>query len=358
MVSVGKLLGVLDPFNNKKNVLVEDQSTGDIIKAILNGHEKYRPEYKKISSFFKGDNNKQTAYNIWKFLKNNVKYIVESDSEQTIKSPAALLATGHCDCKNYSLFTAGILDSLNIPFAYRFASYNKYGSKIPGHVFCVVYPGTNHEIWIDAVLSKFDYHKPYTYKIDKKPNKMAIVAISGIGASRTVRKAKHAKRKAAGKTFGQRLKKGLKAVVKVAAAPVRNAFLLLVKLNVHNIAKKLAKAYSTHPQKVQHFWESAGGRIAVLVRNINQGKKKRKILGDDEVQGMVGIVFSIPAAITAAAPLLAKLAQLLKSIGIDPAELVDVAKNAINDRAKEAFATALAPEAAQEQMYSKEASQD
>lgn len=358
MITPKRLLGVLDPFNNKKEVLVKDQTTGDIIQAILTAHERYKPEYKKISSLFRGNNNKETAHNIWKYLKTNVRYVVEPENEQRIKSPAAIVATGNTtgsDCKNYSLFTAGILEALKIPFAFRFASYSKYGDKTPGHVFVVMYPGTKHEVWIDAVLRAFDYHKPYTYKIDKKPKKMAIVAMSGIGASKVVRKARRARRKAAGKTFGQKLKKGLKAIVKVAAAPVRNAFLVLVGLNVHNLAKKLAKAYEKNPDKLKKFWESAGGRINNLVKKINKGKTKRRILGDEELPGMIGVVQTVPALLTAAAPLLAKVAKLLKSIGIDPAELVDVAKNAINNKAKEVFANTLAPRAAQEQQYADEA---
>ena len=239
MISIGNLLNVLNPYNNNKKIIVENQDTDDIIKAILDGHEKYRSEYAKICQFFKGRNDKETAFKIWQFLKKNIQYIIESEEKQTIKSPAALLAQKYCDCKNYSLFTAGILDNLNIPFCYRFASY-KMWDKQPGHVFVVMYPGTSYEIWIDAVLSKFDFKKQYQHKIDKKP-KMAIYSISGVtqrrqrkAAKKTARRTRRAARKAAGKTFGQRLKKGLKGVIKVAAAPARAAFLGLVQINVEN----------------------------------------------------------------------------------------------------------------------------
>ena len=131
--------------------------------------------------------------------------------------------------------------------------------------------------------------------------------------------------------------------------------MVLVGLNVHNLAKKLDKAYQKNPDKLKKFWESAGGRINNLVKKINKGKTKRRILGDEELPGMIGVVQTVPALLTAAAPLLAKVAKLLKSIGIDPAELVDVAKNAINNKAKEVFANTLAPRAAQEQQYADEA---
>jgi hypothetical protein len=362
MTSVGNLLNVLNPYNNKKKVIVEDQDTDDIIKAILDGHDKYKGEYKKIAHFFKGRNNKETALKIWQFLKKNIQYIIESEQKQTIKSPAALLAQGFCDCKNYSLFTAGILDNLNIPFCYRFASY-KIWDKQPGHVFVVMYPGTSYEIWIDAVLSKFDYKKQYQHKIDKKP-KMAIYSISGIGgrkqrrkarqtARKTARRTRRAKRRAEGRTFGQRLKKGLKGVLKIAAAPARAAFLGLVAINVHNMAKKLQVAYAKSPTKVQRFWESTGGQISKLLAAINKGAKKRRILGFEENPNIIGA--PLPVILASAAPIIAKAVKLLRSIGINPEELVQVAKNAVNAKAQELAAKALVPKAEQEEEYEEEA---
>ena len=52
-----------------------------------------------------------------------------------------------------------------------------------------------------------------------------------------------AARKAAGRTAGQVLKKGTKAVLKVAASPVRNAFLALVALNFGGLGNKLKAAW-------------------------------------------------------------------------------------------------------------------
>lgn len=351
MVSVGNLLSVLNPYNNKKKIIVEDQSTDDIIKAILDGHKKYITEYQKICKYFVGRNNKETAHNIWKFLKNNIQYIIESEDKQTIKSPSALLAQKYCDCKNYSLFTGGILHCLNIPFCYRFASY-KIWDKQPGHVFIVMYPGTSYEIWIDAVLSKFDYKKPYSHKIDKKP-KMAIYSISGVNrrqkraVRKTARKTRRAARKAAGKTFKQKLKKGLKAVLKVAAAPARAAFLGLVTLNVHNFAKKLKAAYSRNPTNVTRFWESTGGQINKLLQAIEKGAKKRRILGTDKNPNIIGV--AIPTLLASAAPIIAKLVKLLKSVGIEPGDIIDVAKMAVNKKAQELAANALVPKAEEQE---------
>jgi hypothetical protein len=344
-------------------MLSADQSTGDIIDAILEAHRRHAGDYSKISSFFNAGSKRETARKIFNFLKKNVRYVIEPGTKQTVKSPAAILATGYGDCKHYSLFAGGVLQNLGIPFAYRFASY-KIFDKQPQHVFVVVNPGTSNEIWIDPVVGDFDYKKPYTYATDKK---MALYKISGIGATAQqkadLKAAKAAKkaaptkaakqaaqatvkaaRKAAGRTTGQVLKKGAKVVLKVAAAPVRNSFLLLVKLNFAGLATKLAAAWQKTPSELQNFWESAGGQINALKKAWEAGSKKKRIFGVG-----IGVAPAAPAAAAAtAAPLLIKVADFLKKIGIEPDELVQVGKDALNKRAQELAKKALEPKAASE----------
>jgi len=361
-MNVNVLMGQLAPFQNRREMLESDQSTGDIINAILDAHKRHAGDYSKISSFFNAGSNRDTARKIYNFLKGNVKYVIEPGSRQTVKSPSAILAQGFGDCKHYSLFAGGILQNLGIPFAYRFASYRVF-NKEPQHVFVVVNPGTNNEIWIDPVLNKFDYKKAYTYAIDRKP--MALYSISGIGATAqqkaALKAAKAAKksaptkaakkaaatevkaaRKAAGRTAGQVLKKGTKAVLKVAAAPVRNAFLALVAINFANLGKKLKTGWEKAPTKITKFWEGAGGQINALKKAWESGSKKKRIFGDDSIGAAPA------AAATAAAPLLVKVGNVLRDIGIDPADLVDIGKSAINSMSQELAKKALEPKAAKE----------
>lgn len=325
-------------YAGKKQMLVYDQSTGDIINCILKTHNKYRNQYNKISSYFKGYSNEQTARNIYNFLKQNIQYVIESEDQQLLRSAAAILKQGVSDCKCYSLFIAGICDSLKIPFCYRFASYKEH-IKNPAHVFVVINPGTNNEIWIDPVLSYFNYKKPYCYKLDKKPKKMAVYSISGIGATKR-KKGSFLKRaaaayKKAGKGYLKVLKKGAKGIIKVAATPARNAFLELIKLNVHGMATKAARVYQRNPEKLKNFWGSIGGQINKLVKAIEKGSKRKRILGTYET----AIGFADPATLlVTAAPIVAAFIKLLKDAGIDPKELTDVAKIAVNKKAQELLA--------------------
>jgi hypothetical protein len=181
------LLNQLDSFKNNQRIISYDQSTNDIINAILRQHNKCFSEYDKLYNYFDGGNYENTAKKVFKYLKDNVKYEIEPDNLQTVKTPAAILATGKTtgsDCKNFSLFFAGILDSYRrntgekFDIAYRFASYD--GSNIPEHVFVVINPDTDNEIWCDAVLNYFNEKKQPNYFKDKKIKNMALMALSGI----------------------------------------------------------------------------------------------------------------------------------------------------------------------------------
>ena len=82
--------------------MVNDQTVGDIINGIIKTHGKYADQYDKILPYFEDDDIVETAKNIFDFLKQNCKYVIESDLKQTLRSPAAIIATGNtmgCDCK-------------------------------------------------------------------------------------------------------------------------------------------------------------------------------------------------------------------------------------------------------------------
>ena len=190
MISKNAVLQKLAPFTNFKKVLIDDQNTSDIVQGILDNHENYQNEYDKISEMFIGDNEVETARNVFDFLKQNVPYYIEPIEKQTLRSPSAIVCMKQgADCKSYASFINGIMNSLNkkgifrVPLAYRFASY-RYDTKEPQHVFAVLYPGTKNEVWVDPVLAKFDQRKEPVFIKDKKI-KMALIAMSGTATQPT-----------------------------------------------------------------------------------------------------------------------------------------------------------------------------
>jgi hypothetical protein len=191
MVNRNILIGKVSPFLGKREIVVANQDTVDIIDALIKNHYKYSNEYDKIFRFFDGGSVEETAFNVWCFLKDEFKYNIEPEEMQILRSPGALLASNivGIDCKGYATFANGVMDAYrrntgkNFDVYYRFASYDPFDNT-PQHVFAVV-KENGTEYWIDPVLEQFDEKKqPYFYK-DKKIKNMALVAMSGITTDTT-----------------------------------------------------------------------------------------------------------------------------------------------------------------------------
>jgi hypothetical protein len=336
---IGTLLNRLTPLQGINKVIKINQNVGDIISGILNTHNYWRNDYDKICLNF----NEKTPYLIGKkifdFLKGHTHYVIESDNQQTLRSPAAILKLGSdkkigLDCKSYSLFIGGILDALNrkgknINWCYRFASY-KFTDKLPHHVFVVINPGSSQEIWIDPVLPSYNEKKQYFYKVDRKPKNMALVQVSGIGRRKKTKAERKQRRQQIKKTIKEKIKKRGKLLLKFnpATVPARNAFLLLVKLNVFNLASRLNLLIQKNPNKLKKFWENIGGTWTNLVRNIGIGAKKRE--RKLSKQSQIGeVATAATAAVVSATPIIIKIVKLLKEAGINADTLIEAGKTVV-----------------------------
>jgi hypothetical protein len=345
------LLGRLKSFGGNSKMLVRDQQVPDIISAMLSAHKMYASEYDKISQDFYSGDGVQTAKKLFEFLKKNVRYKIESDKKQRIMSPSAILSLGKfgADCKTYALFIMGVLDSLkrkgliNNKIYFRFASY-KLLDEIPHHVFAVIQDQQGNEFFIDPVLSKFNERKTYYHKIDKQPS-MPLYSVSGIG---------QAKRKTAAKAVSPAAPKEKKKIVlKIALAPARGSFLLLVGLNFMGLATKLKAAFANRADETQNWWKNLGGNPNELLRKVEQGAKKKRIAGADvefNSEGQIGVVAAGTAAAAAtAAPILIKLAEFLSKLGIDVKEVSEVGKRVLAKQVKNVVEKRLESDAQMEQ---------
>lgn len=349
------LLGRLKPFGGNSKMLVRDQQVPDIISAMLSAHKMYAGEYDKISQDFYTGDGVQTAKKLFDFLKKNVKYKIESDQAQRIMSPGAILSLGKNDCKNYALFIMGVLDSLkrkgliNNRIYYRFASYRLL-DEIPHHVFAVIQDQDGNEYFIDPVLSKFNERKTYYHKIDKVPS-MPLYSVSGIGAKKKA--AKKAAAAVAQTATAAKPKEKKKIVLKIALAPARGSFLLLVGLNFMGLATKLKSAFDNRADETQNWWKNLGGNPNELLRKTEQGAKKKRIAAADvefSSEGQIGVVATGTAAAAAtAAPILIKLAEFLSKLGIDVKEVSEVGKRVLAKQVKNVVEKKLEADAQVEQ---------
>jgi hypothetical protein len=363
------LLGRLKTFGGNSKMLVRDQQVPDIISAMLSAHKLYASEYDKISKDFYSNGGVQTAKKLFEFLKKNVSYKIESDKNQRIMSPSAILSLGKNDCKNYALFIMGVLDSLkrkgiiNNKIYYRFASY-KLLDEIPHHVFAVIQDQDGNEYFIDPVLSKFNERKTYYHKIDKEPN-MPLYSVSGIGNNQvglfkkkkpapvTTQQIPGAAPVAAATAKVAVPKEKKKIVLKIALAPARGSFLLLVGLNFMGLATKLKNAFDTRADETQNWWKNLGGNPNELLRKTEQGAKKKRLLGSDvefASEGQIGVVAAGTAAAAAtSAPILIKLAEFLSKLGIDVKEISEVGKRVLAKQVKNVVEKKLEADATMQQ---------
>ena len=364
-----ELLGKLPPYTKKTVTINRNQTVGDIVNEVLAAHKIFANDYDSIAAYFDHGSNLDIAKNLFYFLKQNVRYKVESEENQTTKSPAALLETAQGDCKHYAGFIAGVLDALKrrgrkIDWFYRFASYNLF-DQLPGHVF-VVLKENNREYWIDPVLKTFDEKLQPVYTLDRRPNKIFMLErISGIGEAlpedaftsdeednslspelvnaitilysygvlnaeglvndavietlsttlpqEDFEKIAQARILLHNQAIGGFFSNIWNGVKKVTLAIPRNAYLSLILVNAFGLATKISNVlynkdgsyYLPAKDKLKKKWESLGGSFSHLEGSVKKGMTKKAILGAAP---------AIPAWVAAASAIIAALAPIIQGL--------------------------------------------
>ena len=165
---------------NEDRIIIEDGEVDDTVDLMKRVVWKYLDDTKQIAPVLKGNTAQQTCQNIWNFLYHHIQYQLDKQGLEQLRRPARSWSerkTGiDCDC--FSIFCSSILTNLQIPHSFRITKYD--GPQFQ-HVYVVV-PDSGDEIIIDAVLSKFDYEKPYSTKKDFTMNLSGIdvAVLSGI----------------------------------------------------------------------------------------------------------------------------------------------------------------------------------
>lgn len=338
----GELLKQLPAYGARRELITGKQSVSDIIAEILKAHQQFAGDYDKIALYFNRGTTDQICDALYRFCKSKIKYRMESEEAQTVKSPSAILAQGYGDCKHYASFTGGVLDALNrtgkrIDWHYRFASYN-YLDRTPGHIFVVTIIN-GREKWIDPTPGAEDAIPVWVINKKIKRQKMALYKVSGIGdtlesypvsdlldstaenqelyfAIQTLlkwgvmdvngkisdKKALQLQGKISPADFAAIVEAynvvrsagigGLfstiwRGVKKVTLAVPRAAFLSLVAINAFGYAKKLGHSiwdannqYTPFKDKLKTLWQDKlGGDWTVLQNAVKKGMNKKAILG-------------------------------------------------------------------------------
>jgi len=349
-----KLIAQLPDPVYKTKLINSWQNTNNIITAIGNQHTKNLTEAKKLVKYFKGVDERETAKNIFNFLKSEILYKVEPAEKQTTKTISRFLADANKgnDCKHYSIFTNTILQCCGYKPLYRFAGYS---DKKIQHVYSYL---PQSDTITDAVLPTFDTEKKPKIKKDID---MSLYSLSGVNTinglnfkkvasniKTAAAKSSNIVKKAAAEVpaAAKKIKQGM---VTASLAPPRAAFLALLQLNFTGMATDFKKIIAEKGDEGIKWWVDLGGDRTSFTKAVEAGSKRKAILsGIDEERDAyneiykgysgdgvaVGAVVETTAA--TAAPILLKAAAMLKkyaskATGIDPSKLLDQAKQAASN---------------------------
>lgn len=336
-----EILSILGQPFFKSKLIKGWQNTDDIISQIITQHKENLKDAEKIKHLFCGQNAKDTAYNVFKFLRNEITYKIESGTNQTTKSLKRFVSDGFGDCKHYSNFVNSILNVCGYDVVYRFTAYN--GKTDFQHVYSYL-PKEN--IIIDAVLPNFNEQKEYSKKKDIKI--MSLYKLSGVDE---IGKISFKKVTSNIKNAVKDTKGAVKEVIKkipdtakdlaqgtktISLAIPRNAFLGLVKLNVNGFATKLKKVLDKKGEfEGFEFWQKIGGNRTDLKNAVLSGSTKKALLSgvqeendsfNEIFKGYSGDTYigvepvSTATALASATPVIVIVLETLKKFGINDAE--------------------------------------
>jgi hypothetical protein len=270
-----------------------------------------------------------------KWIRNNVKYKIDTFENQNIQLPSALLKTNTGDCKSISLLFLAIMEAAGYNGGFRFAAYK---GKNFTHVYNF-FENKNKLFTFDACIADLKEHKTYTKIKDMKVNYLAgtpmMIDETGINRQPTARELMQDDRVLSINGIGKKkrfpklknfINKAGNLTKTVALAPARGSFLLLVNLNFRALSKRLTKLKNKNENQFAEWWTKLGGDIDKLNKAIEKGSTKKPLFGakkgvnglgaDYEYLGEPVTAATVTAAITSAAGIIAALNKLLKKEGV------------------------------------------
>lgn len=347
-------------FTAKKNATIDD-TLNYLINAInVDSKTDFVKEcVKKLRSV--SSDNFTFIHNLFNFVCRNVKYKLDENGTERIFTAQRTVREGMqgADCKKMAGLIAAVLQAAGIDCALKHVYYYDQITnawKDYTHIYVIVpFPDVQHYITVDPTNdckwnTEIHHDKATLYflngnKMDLKvmgnnngtknwgfqdhtaltagriSDDLAIITgtqsplyagalgasiesilsdestISGIG-----KKTKEQKKETRKKVI-QKFTKGVK---QVGLAPIRGAYLEIVRLNIGHTATKLAKAWVKNENDVQNAWKKFGGDPKVLKNTIIKGSKVK----------ISGIGFVLPASVAAALPIFLEMAKVFTKAGI------------------------------------------
>lgn len=170
----------------QRTVFYEDGGVDEIIQVILHADRLSQPATARFASMLRANSEERTLYNVWRFVRKNIRYIRDTPGHEVIKSPMRTWQDRFGDCKSHSVFTGSLLKNLGFRYFYRVAFYDRRQPE-QGHIYAIARLNDGREIIVDSVNDAFnDEHGPiwkyYDYETSRGDRVGAGVAgLSGTG---------------------------------------------------------------------------------------------------------------------------------------------------------------------------------
>lgn len=162
-------------------IVNEDGEVSDTIKVIEATVFRYLDDTRKLAELLRQGTTEDTLRAIWNFLYYNIQYQLDKPGVEELRRPARAWKdrVSGIDCDCFSIFCSSILTNMGIPHRFRITRYSQPHWQ---HIYVIVPKPNGQRYWtIDAVLSRFDYEKPFTEKMDytMNLNGIKIAVLSG-----------------------------------------------------------------------------------------------------------------------------------------------------------------------------------
>lgn len=156
---------VVQPAYKERIVKRSGASVKDIMEAILMADEVAYEDTKAYSETF-DFSRLEDFKQLWRIVRTKIRYVLDEQGTEVIKSPSVTWHTGKADCKSKSLFTGSILKNSNVDYFYRLTHY---GKPHQAHVYPIARTEKFGEVILDSVHHCFNKEVPYVFKMDYDP---------------------------------------------------------------------------------------------------------------------------------------------------------------------------------------------
>jgi hypothetical protein len=151
--------------NGKDKVVIRDGEVKDTLALMARVVHSYLDDTRQLAPVLQKPGLEATCRAIWTFVYRYIQYRPDRPGLEQLRRPARTWqerkSGADCDCM--SILVSSVLTNLKIPHSFR---VTRYSAPHWQHVYVVVPKSGGGHYLIDGVLSRFDYEKPYTAKMD------------------------------------------------------------------------------------------------------------------------------------------------------------------------------------------------